>query len=145
MDLVKIFDILSQKMNLEWDRIKESLPHSGLKGTALEGEFKKFLKEYLPSNLEVSSGMVIDSNGKESRQLDIIIHDAAKTPLLYNEEGIRVMPIECVYAVIEVKANIESAAEVGKIFENMKSVKDLEKKSYIKSSGIIQNVILAYG
>jgi hypothetical protein len=145
MDLVKIFDLLSQKMNLEWERIKTSLPHSGLKGTALEGEFKKFLREYLPPNLEISSGILIDSNEKESRQLDVIIHDAAKTPLLYNEEGIRVMPVECVYAVIEVKADIGSATEVAKIFENMKSVKDLEKKSYIKPSGRIQNTILAYG
>lgn len=145
MDLAKIFDVLSQKMNLEWIRIRESIPHSGLKGTVLEVEFKKFLREYLPSNLEISSGIVIDSCGKVSKQLDVIIHDATKTPLLYNEGGIRVVPVECVYAVIEVKADIGSVEEVGKIFENMKSVKDLEKRSFVKSIGIIQNVILAYG
>lgn len=145
MDLEKIFEHMSKKMIIEWERIKESLPHSGLKGTAFEGEFKKFLRAYIPLNLEISSGIVVDSNDNESRQLDVIIHDALKTPSLFNESGIIVIPIECVYAVIEVKSNIDSAKTIGEIFVNMKSVKDLKKTSYIQPTGNVKRVVTEYG
>lgn len=145
MDLEKIFDHMSQKMNIEWDRIKNSMSHPSLKGTALENEFKKFLRSYLPKSLEISSGIVIDSSGNESKQLDVIIHDASKTPFMFNEEDVQVIPIECVYAVIEVKANIESAKKVHEIFENMKSVKDLEKTSYVRPVGDVKITYMEYG
>ena len=145
MDLEKVFEHMSQKMIIEWERIKESLSHPSLKGTALEGEFKKFLRGYLPANLEISSGIVVDSSGNESKQLDIIIHDAAKTPSMFNEAEIKVMPVECVYAIIEVKADIDSTKTIGDIFENMKSVKDLEKTSYVRPTGVIQYTVIEYG
>ena len=145
MDLEKIFEHMSKKMIIEWERIKESLPHSGLKGTAFEGEFKKFLRVYFPANFEISSGIVVDSFGNESRQLDVIIYDTLGTPLLFDEEEIKVIPIECVYAVIEVKSNIDSAKTTGEIFENMKSVKDLKKTSYIHPTGDFKKTIILYG
>jgi len=132
-------------MIIEWERIKESLPHAGLKGTAFEGEFNKFLRGYIPASFAISSGIVVDGSGNESKQLDVIIHDALKTPLLFNESGINVIPIECVYAVIEVKSNIDSTKTVGDIFENMKSVKDLKKTSYIHPSGGTKKTVTEYG
>lgn len=145
MDLEKVFEHMSKKMNIEWDRIRESLSHSGLKGTSLEKEFKKFLRDYLPKSIEISSGQIVDSNGKQSKQIDIILHDSQKTPYMYDEDDTQVIPIECVYAVIEVKSNIDSTKLVQSIFENMKSVKDLEKISYVKPQGAVQNFVKIYG
>ena len=145
MDLEKIFEHMSKKMMIEWDRIKDSLSHAGLKGSSLENEFKKFLKDYIPRSLAISNGIMIDSSGNESRQLDVIIYDALKTPLLFNEDDIRVVPVECVYAVIEVKANIDSNQKVNEIFENMKSVKDLKKSSYVRPLGMVKTVYIDYG
>ena len=135
MDLVKIFDLLSKKMILEWETTQESIKHSGEKGRALEENFRTFLRKYLPKKLDIATGFIIDSSGKQSKQLDVIIHDAFQTPLLYDNNNVQVIPIECVYAVIEVKSDIEKIATVCNIFENMKSVKDLEKKSYVSVEG----------
>lgn len=145
MDLEKIFGYMSQKMIIEWEQIKSSVSHAGLKGTSLETEFKEFLRKYLPKSLEISSGIVVDSTGKESKQLDVIIHDALKTPMMFNENDVKVIPVECVYAIIEVKANIESTNTVDGIYENMKSVKDLEKTSYVVPIGDIKMTIMDYG
>lgn len=136
---------MSQKMTLEWKEIKEALPHSGEKGSALEDVFKIFLKKYLPKNLEISDGFIIDSSGNESKQLDVIIHDAFKTPVMFNKNDIKVIPVECVYAVIEVKADITSITSVCDIFENMKSVKNLEKKSYVHPTGDLKFTVIEYG
>ena len=132
-------------MILEWETIQESIEQSGEKGRALEDDFKKFLRKYLPKKLDISTGFIIDSSGKQSKQLDVIIHDAFQTPLLYDNNNVRVIPIECVYAVIEVKSDIEKTATVCSIFENMKSVKDLEKKSYISMKGDYKITTLSYG
>lgn len=136
---------MTKKMNIEWDKIRDSLSHSGLKGTALEKEFKRFLRDYLPKSIEISSGQIIDSNGNQSKQIDVILHDSQRTPYMFDEDDIQVIPIECVYAVIEVKANIDSTELIQKIFENMKSVKDLQKISYVKPQGIVQNFVKIYG
>lgn len=71
----------------------------------------------------------MDSNGNQSRQLDVIISDTAQTPILFSDINKRVIPIECAYAVIEVKARIDGE-EIKNIFENMSSVRALEKKSH---------------
>jgi len=145
MDLEKVFEHMSNIMQSEWEMAKSSVSHSGLKGSALENTFREFLQKYFTKNLQISSGIVIDGSGNESKQLDVIIHDSLKTPLMFDENEIRVIPIECVYAVIEIKANIDSSQTVDDIFENMKSVKDLEKKSFIKPAGGIREVALQYG
>jgi hypothetical protein len=44
------------------------------------------------------------TTGRLSRQLDVVISDAARTPVLYQREGSRIVPIDGVSAVGEVKA-----------------------------------------
>lgn len=62
-----------------------------------------FLKKYLPKKLDVSSGILVNANGAQTKHLDIIISDADKTPILFEKANVRVIPVECVYAIIEVK------------------------------------------
>ena len=146
MDLEKIFDITSKKMILEWSQIRESLSQSGEKGTSLENGFHSFLKNYIPNSLGICKGEIIDSAGNSSKQLDTIIFDNAKTIKLFASEDIRVVPVECVYAVIEIKSNIDSEKTIDKIFENMLSVKNLEKKAYLQpSNSAIVYTVNAYG
>lgn len=114
--------------------------HAGLRGTSFEDIFKKFLREYLPPSLDIFSGIIVDSTGNQSKQLDVIIADAAKTPIFYKSENVRVVPVECVYAVIEVKATLD-AEELKKVYANMTSVKCLQKTSFIPT----ENIVLLYG
>lgn len=137
MDLKEVFDEVSNQMRSDFSKSQKSLTHSGLKGNANEEIVKSFLRQYLPKTLDITTGMVVDSEGNQSRQLDIIICDTAKTPIFYQSGEIRVIPIECVYAVIEVKAFLDKA-ELEKAHQNMLSIKSLNKKAYFKRNSIIQ-------
>ncbi|MGF7117400.1 DUF6602 domain-containing protein [Methanobacterium oryzae] len=137
MDIVGIFDEVSKTMRSDFEKARKAIEkHPGLKGSSFEETFKEFLREYLPESLDISTGLLVDSNGNFSKQLDVIISDKAKTPIFFRSGNIRVIPIECAYAIIEIKASLNSK-ELDKAFENMKSVKNLEKKAYYKPKGAI--------
>lgn len=131
-------------MRADVESSRAAISHAGLKGGEFEKILRKFLRQYLPASLDVSTGQAVDSKGGVSRQLDVIITDAAKTPILYQGEEIRVVPIECVYAAIEVKANL-TLREVDSVLENMKSVKQLKKAAYQLERGPITRSVNMFG
>lgn len=76
------------------------------RGDAAEEVWLELLGSHLPSRYRVGKGVVIDSNGKESDYLDIIIYDRHYTPPVFNDLYI---PAESVYAVIEAKQELSRA------------------------------------
>lgn len=144
MDLKGIFDEVSKQMKSDFVKAQKSLSHAGLKGEANEETVRKFLRQYLPKTLDITTGMLVDSNGNQSRQLDIIICDTVKTPIFFQSEETRVIPVECAYAVIEVKAFLDKS-ELEKSYENMKSVKSLSKKAFFRPKGVISHTNTLYG
>jgi hypothetical protein len=76
--------------------------------------------------------------------LDVIVSDAAKAPIVYNSVHNRVIQVECVYAVIEVKADLDTA-ELEKTVENMISVKSLVKRAYGPEVDVIRKTAALYG
>jgi hypothetical protein len=62
----------------------------------------------------------------------IIISDATKSPIFFQDASRRILPVECVYAVIEVKSMLNSD-ELQKVFNNMKSVRRLQKRAYVRA------------
>jgi hypothetical protein len=131
MDIAKIFDEISIQMRSDIDKARTALTHPGLKGLSFEESFRKFMKAYLPNSLNVSTGILFDSKGNTSRQLDIIISDSLKTPIYFKSGDLRVIPVECAYGVIEIKAYLDSK-ELDNIFNNMLSVRKLEKVAFYK-------------
>jgi len=144
MDLKGIFDEVSKQMKSDFVKAQKSLSHAGLKGEVNEETVRKFLRQYLPKTLDITTGMLVDSNGNQSRQLDIIICDSVKTPIFFQSRETRVIPIECAYAVIEVKAFLDKS-ELEKSYENIKSVKSLSKKAFFKAKGVICHTDALYG
>lgn len=144
MDIVEIFDQVADKMRSDLAGTRSALQHPGLKGASFEEVFRQFLRAYLPATLDISTGIVVDSAGRSSRQIDIIISDAMKTPIFYRSGETRVVPVEGVYAVIEVKANLNQQ-ELKRTFENMKSVRALEKKAFVPKSSVIVEKKMMYG
>jgi hypothetical protein len=120
-------------MRADFEEAREALKHPGLKGTSFEETFRSFLRNYLPQSLDISTGTLVDAHGGVSRQLDVIISDSAKTPIFYRSGDIRVIPVECAYAVIEVKAYLDANEldREGGVFQNMESVRNLKKTAYI--------------
>lgn len=144
MNIEEVFEEVSTQMRSDFEKSRSALSHAGLKGSSNEEIVKAFLKQYLPKNLEMSTGLAVDSKGGVSRQIDIIIHDAAKTPIFFQSAETRVIPIECIYAVIEVKAFLDKA-ELDKSFQNMKSVKSLEKIAFFEPKSAIVETNNLYG
>jgi len=144
MDLKEIFDEVSNQMKSDFVKAQKSLTHAGLKGEANEKTVRKFIRQYLPRTLDVTTGMLVDSDGSQSRQLDIIICDSVKTPIFYQSGDTRVIPIECAYAVIEVKAFLDKS-ELEKSYKNMLSVKSLIKKAYFGQKSRIVSTHTLYG
>lgn len=144
MDIASIFNEVAEQMRADLNKARTALTHPGLKGASFEQTFREFLREYLPRSLDVSTGVLIDAAGNSSRQLDVIISDAAKTPIFYKSGENRVIPVECTYAVIEVKACLDTQ-ELNSAFQNMQSIRKLQKTAFFKPSGAIVRKDKLYG
>jgi len=141
-----IFQGLSQKLQADFELLSSQFSHSLSTGEAREFVLKELLRQYLPAKLGAEKGIIISSveNELPSKQIDIIIYDKLNTPVLYNVENLRIFPIEGVYAVIEVKSNLDSKTFKNAI-ENVRSVKKMTKKAFIEQKGAIVSTVNLYG
>lgn len=85
-----------------------TVTHEGKKGEVTEGHFLDHLSAYLPKRYKADSAIVIDSEGRTSEQIDIVIYDPQYTPVLLDQKSHKYVPAEAVYAVLEVKPEINS-------------------------------------
>ena len=83
-----------------------SITHNGRMGEVNEQLFIDVLRRYLPRRYGVEQGIVIDSNGNTSDQIDIVIYDHQYTPPLLKQMSHRYILAEAVYGVLEVKPAI---------------------------------------
>lgn len=143
MKLEDMFQSIHDRLLADLKEARASVDHAASKGAINEEAVRVLLKSRLPRTVEISNGILIDSHGKMSRQLDIIIHDAAKTPVLFEQDGFRVIPVECAYAVIEVKTAL-TLTEVESSWKNMESAKELKKTAFYPD-GVIIHDTTAYG
>jgi hypothetical protein len=117
VNIGEIFDQIGKKMRADFDETRNASGHPGFKGESFEEHFQSFLRKYLPKGLDIPTGILVDAKGNSSRQLDVIISDGLKIPIFYSSGERRVIPVEGAYAVIEVKANLDTK-ELGIAFEN---------------------------
>lgn len=85
-----------------------TITHDGVMGSVVEAQWiSNFLARYLPDRYAIGSGIIIDSMGQTSDQIDIVIYDNQYTPNLLSQDTHRFIPAESVYAVYEVKPKID--------------------------------------
>ena len=75
-------------------------------GEVNEQHFIAFLRRHLPFRYQVDHGIIIDSEGSTSDQIDIVIFDRQYTPTLLDQHSHRYIPAEAVYCVLEAKPTI---------------------------------------
>lgn len=80
-----------------------TITHSGKAGDINENHFIDSLSKYLPDRYKITSGIVIDSSGATSDQIDVVIYDNQYTPILLSQQNHYYIPAESVYAVFEAK------------------------------------------
>lgn len=84
---------------------------------------------------KVDKGIVIDSTGKQSEQIDLIIYDAQYSYLVFRQNDTLLIPAESVYAVFEVKQNLNKE-RIEYAGAKAKSVRELLRTSApIKHAG----------
>lgn len=80
--------------------------HSGTKGDNTEANWIAWFKKYLPARYAVDKAIVIDSRGKCSQQIDLVIYDAQYSYMVFQQQESKLIPAESVYAVFEIKQNL---------------------------------------
>jgi len=126
---------VAKKLKIDFEGITKQIQHNGVKGSAREDLLKDYLKKLLPEKYSISSGIIIDNNQKQSKQQDFIIHDAFDCPSFFKTESNSILPIESVYATIEVKSTLDYST-LEQSVKNVESVRNLIK---LPNRNIIRN------
>lgn len=85
----------------------QSISHAGTMGSVNEEHWLEVFRAYLPNRYEVATGIVIDSCGNRSDQIDVVVFDRHFTPTLLDQKNHRYIPAEAVYAIFECKPTID--------------------------------------
>lgn len=117
-------DNLRQQMALA----TSSISHAGTMGSVNEEHWLEVLRSYLPNRYDVATGIVIDSRGNRSDQIDVIVFDRHFTPTLLDQKHHRYIPAEAVYAVFECKPTIDKRY-VGYAEDKAANVRSLHRTS----------------
>lgn len=107
---------------------RKTLVHPGTKGDASEGVWLEMLQLYLPQRYKATKGHVVDSNGKFSDQIDVLIFDRQYSPFIFQFQGQTIIPAESVYAAFEAKQSI-NAGQVDYAHKKIASVRLLHRTS----------------
>lgn len=126
--LAGILAAAARRMRADFDE-SGFIEHRGAKGSVREEVLLDFLKKYLPDNVRAAgSAEIISTDGQRSGQMDVVIYDPG-APSLFDRGNHRILPAECVYAVIEVKSKLD-AAQLKLSAENIARVKRMPKTAY---------------
>lgn len=86
------------------------------------------LDKYLPRRYQAATAHIVDSFGKFSQQVDVVVFDRQYSPFIVNCESQTVIPAESVYAVFEAKQTA-NAVLVAYAQEKVASVRRLHRTS----------------
>ena len=86
--------------------VGELFEHPTACGAVTERHWLDLFARYLPERYRASSAFIVDADGGCSRQIDVAIHDRLYSPRLFPHSGGLHIPAESVYAVFEVKQDL---------------------------------------
>ena len=107
--------------NLFYDEVSNKIIHNGEYGTYREAVTREFLRPFIPNNLDISTGFLINTCDEVSTQCDIVIYEPKMTPLVQTSELQRFFPVESVASIGEIKSNLkkhELKAAINKLASN---------------------------
>lgn len=106
IDIKGLFYSLQTQMSAKLSTNRQHVHHPGIKGDSSELNWIEWLKTYLPKRYSVDKAFIIDCNGNISDQIDVVIYDQQYSPFVFNQDNAYYIPAESVYAVFEVKQEI---------------------------------------
>ncbi len=109
MDAKNFQKSVTEELDIVRNRVRNLIGdrHWGEEGRYKEAILKNILRRFLPRNISVGTGFIVNSinNNRISKQLDIIIYDNTY-PVLFSEGDFIITTIKNVKGIIEVKSNI---------------------------------------
>ncbi|MCQ4575286.1 MAG: hypothetical protein NOU37_08580 [Candidatus Brocadiales bacterium] len=112
-------------------QIHSSTDHRAARRELRDYITKEFLRKYVPDAYGTERGYIITSGGHSSYELDIIIYDKTKTPLLCRQGNSHVLPVEGVYITAEVHSSL-TFEDLERSIGDTERIKKLKKSAYLK-------------
>lgn len=112
INIQSLFNGLQKQMEAQLNTNRDNILHPGTKGDSLENVWIEWLRKYMPNRYSVDKAIIIDSEGQLSDQIDLVIYDQQYTPFVFTQNGVHYIPAEGVYAVFEVKPDLEGSCVV---------------------------------
>lgn len=128
VNLKEIYAGMQQEMLGKLQVGAMSFVHPGTMGDNSEANWIDWFKNYLPKRYKVAKGIIIDSAGNQSHQIDLVIYDAQYSYLVFNQGDSKLIPAESVYAIFEVKQDLNKT-HIEYAGEKAKSVRSLYRTS----------------
>lgn len=104
-NLTKLFAALQNDM-ISKANFSDVVNHPTDKGDNSEASWITLLSAYLPKRYKAEKATIIDSKGDTSQQIDLVIYDEQYSYLAFVENGVRYIPAESVYAIFEIKQEL---------------------------------------
>jgi hypothetical protein len=126
--LPRVLERFHRDIENKLETAREAFAHTSTKGDASELVWLKMLTDYLPRRYSVEKAHVVDSNGRFSQQIDVVICDRQYSPFIFTFNDQKIVPAESVYAVFEAKQTI-NAELVGYARNKAETVRKLHRTS----------------
>jgi hypothetical protein len=106
--------------------------HEGSKGTFNELFLTAFLGRFLPDPIGAASGVIVDSEGHQSHQTDVILFDKRICPHLIVASHQVLCPVESVLGTIEVKTRLYNAEAITKSSQDISEFLGAARYCFLK-------------
>ncbi|MFX1563274.1 MAG: DUF6602 domain-containing protein [Promethearchaeota archaeon] len=111
MDVKEFQESITEELNVVKNRVRNLIgnSHWGEEGRYKEAILKNILRKFLPKNISIGTGFIVNSNNNQriSKQIDIIVYENGY-PVLFSEGDFIITTMKNVKGIIEVKSNIGS-------------------------------------
>lgn len=151
-DLNELFKAIQKEMYSS-DEVSKTLKHSGDKGDNTESNWIEWFNKYLPTRYAASKATIFDCDGNRSDQIDVVIYDKQYSLTLFKNKNTLYIPAESVYAVFEVKQNLnkknikyakDKAASVRRLKRTSATFIDVDKKKKKRPIKIIAGILTTF-
>ena len=123
----RIWEYIYEKFNKSVSELNSLYDHQGIKGRENEDVLINFLKSFLPGKYElIQSKVLLDRDGKESTEQDIVIWNSTEFPRIFSET--EYFLIESVSMCIEVKTTLGNK----NLKEALLKIRDLRRRNFFK-------------
>lgn len=123
-----VLESLHSDIRNRLDVSRKTFGHPSTMGDASEAVWLELLNKYLPQRYSAEKAFVVDSNGKFSDQIDVVVFDRQYSPFILDYQNQKIVPAESVYAVFESKQSV-NATQIKYARNKVETVRCLHRTS----------------